>query len=246
MIVFGLKSINMKFLIPSVVLLFLFSCGKESFDNSSQGLIKRKLFFRNINDTSANSVDEYHYNLVGQLKEISSKYRTQLFYYNRNNYLEARLTYNISGENKIISDSTFFRYESGQLISEETTYPPNREQYKIIYEYNGSELFREKHYLDGVFLSMTAFEYVAGRCRKESVYTDSLGIQLSQTVEYAYDKNELSMKTLRLGSGTLAGTPILVTYYHYDGLGNLLLEYGVQVEGVVNIALEYCYRFEYY
>jgi len=241
---------NPKISFLSVIIFLVFlSCQKDTFETPNHsGKLKRKLSFRSVQDTVPYSISEYQYDSKGRIQMIQDKLNTELFEYNKNNDLIRKFTYQTDIPGTTLSDTTYYKYQNGKLVFDESIQLPVSEYSSSIqsrYEYENSKLIRKKIYRDHHFERMTDYEYLGELCSKELYYNDSTGVRINSFRDFAYDNNKLSMSTL---IGFAAGNRkyvLQVVYYIYDDSGNLVLEYAEQ-NMEISAWISYSSRYEYY
>lgn len=234
-----------------ILLIALFSvvlsCEKETHENPYKGLLKRKFFYRSIQDSIPVSISDYEYDSKLRIKKVQDNLYTELFEYNQNDELIRKYTYQTDGGGTDLYDTTFYKYQEGKLVYEESIHlPPSSSLSSIqtIYEYENSKLIRKKNYRDHVFEGLTLYEYSGDLCFKELNFRDSTAVQIGSYRSYAYENRKLLMSTL-VGFAARGQKYILQTvYYIYDDSGNLILEYATQ-NMEISAWISYCYRYEY-
>jgi len=227
----------------------LISCEKETPQLPlHHGMLKRKLYYSTIKDTIPRNIFDYEYDSKNRLIKIQANNSTELFEYNEDNQLFRKYGYRIDESGSSLSDSICYKYQNGNLISEELNYVTaiHSTSSQIIYEYENSKLIRKKEYSDHVFWRMTSYEYSGSLCIRENQYNDSIGSQMSHYRTNIYDNGKLSISSfISVQGGIFNEQPILVIYYLYDENGNLIIESAEQ-SMEISAWLSYFYRYEYY
>ena len=233
----------------SILLVVLFSvfisCKKETFENPTKGLLKRKLTYRFIQDTIPRNISEYQYDLKRRLVKIQDNYSTQLFDYNPYDRLIRKYGYRVDGSGSTLRDTTYYKYQDGNLVYVETI-PIKQDNYSYShqtrYEYENLKLVKKKEYIDHQFSEMTVYEYTNNLCAREIYYNDSIGKGYYTYKNYVYDENnQLALSTIINKDEWLLQS----AYYFYDDDGNLIWEYGEQI-AEVQASFVFYNRYEYY
>lgn len=226
----------------------LISCEKETHENLYKGLLKRKLVYWSVQDTSPKSISDYEYDSKLRLRKIQDNLYTELFEYNQNDELIRKFTYQTDGGGTTLYDTTFYKYQEGKLVYEESIHlPPSSysSSLQTKYEYENSKLIRKTKYRNHVFEGLTVYEYSGDLCSKELNFRDSTAVQIESYRGFGYDKSKLLMSTL-VGFASGDQKYMLQTvYYIYDDSGNLIIEYAIQ-DMEISAWISYCYRYEYY
>ena len=181
--------------ILSILLIVLFSvfisCEKETIDKpSNQGLLKRKLEYRSIQDTIPRSISDYEYDWKRRLVKIQDLHSSQLFEYNQKDQLIRKFSYVIDESGSSLRDTTWYKYQNGKLVYEESIPLPPSDftyTYQIKYEYENSKLVKKKEYQDHQFRGMIVYEYKNDLLITEINYIDSLRTDYYTRKDYAYD-----------------------------------------------------------
>ncbi|HET6557493.1 MAG TPA: hypothetical protein VFG54_09280 [Prolixibacteraceae bacterium] len=241
-----MKSIVTVLLLVLVSLVF-FSCKKEPVEDPYEGRIKRVKHYGSIQDTIVRAIEEYQYDSKKRLKAIESEGGTVKFEYNANNQLIGK--YYIK-ENPDFNDTITFVYKDGKLVVEQQNSNRANSAYfqtiKTVYEYENAKLVKRKKYRDNIFEQLTVYEYKDDLVKKESVFNDSLGVDLETIRSHYYDEyKKLSFTTTMLDANWQGMVWIQSIYYFYNEHGDLDLEYAEQSNDL-SAWITFCRRYEYY
>jgi len=224
-----------------MVLPLLFSCEKDSELSPSQPRIKRKIYYFSAEDTIPRRIFEYEYDSKNRIIKIQDNLYAELFEYDKNNQLIKKYNYQLDGKNCSLSDTTFYSYKDGKIVSEEKVYLPDQYRIKYVYEYENDKLIKKKEYRNQICDGMTLYEYESDLCSKETYYTDSLATRTHSHRRFIYDGSKLSMSAM-IG---YRGETLQVVYYLYDENGNLIIEDGQQIAEVAAVLCFY-FKYEYF
>ena len=245
-----------KILVLSSILIFPFlSCQKENNDTTDklENKIKRKLHYNFIEDKAPLWVSEYQYDNEANLEKIyyysgsypDKAYEYELFEYNSNNKTMNKLTYHYANDSIgwILHDSTYYSYKNGMLINEETYYITTSSDHIFYkYKYENSKLIKKYKYYNQQLENYTIYDYSGGFCVKETMFKDSLCINLYDYTIHHYE-NDILTKS-EIFSNNNKKNQIIT--YTYDDKGNLSIEESRQVDFSIVKPLFYVIRYEYY
>lgn len=233
-------------LLVALVFLVFFSCEKDSVEDTYQGRIKRVKYYNSIQDTIVRAIEEYRYDSNNRLIAIESNGGSVKFEYNANNQLIRKCYIN---DNPDFNDTITYIYKDGKLVVE--LQPSDRvnstsfRMLKTSYEYEKEKLVKMKRYRDAVFEQLSIYEYKDDLLKKESVYYDSLGVDLIYTRSHYYDEHKkLSFTTCMMHSRWQGNAWMQTIYYFYNQHGDLDLEYAEQSD-YISAWIKYCRRYEY-
>jgi len=249
-------------LVLSLIFVFsLLSCDEytpSQPEENSEAKIKRKLFYDYIEDTIPLRILEYKYDNEMKLERIyhcpGSCYPEscidralvyELFEYNKDNEMVNKYTYYYANDSLgwLLSDSTHYSYENGNIILEETFYftiYSDHICYK--YKYENSHLIKKYKYYNQQLQNYTIYDYSGGLCVKETMFKDSLGINLYEYTIHHYE-NGILIKSEKFDN---KNNKIQLITYTYDDKGNLTIEESKQLDLSIVKQLFYVIRYEYY
>lgn len=240
-----MKSIVTVLLLVLVSLVF-FSCEKEPVDDPYEGRIKRVKHYGSIQDTIVRAIEEYQYDSKKRLKAIESEGGTVKFVYNGSNQLIGKYYIN---ENPDFNDTITYVYKDGKLVVElQNSNRANSAYFQIlktVYEYENTKLVKRKNYRDNIFERMTVYEYKDDLVKKESLYYDSLGVDIVTISSHYYDEHKKLAFTTRMHSHSQGMAWLQSIYYFYNEHGDLDLEYAEQSNDL-SAWITFCRRYEYY
>lgn len=226
--------------------MILLSCNKETHETAPQTepLIKRKLLFNSIEETTPRFTLDYEYDLNKNLiRTISSINRIDSFKYDDHNLLVNKLGYeqNYYMENVLV-DSVIFQYD-GRLLIKELYYDPANGVLKALirYEYENSKLTRKYVFSYQSLVYLTMYEYSGDVCTKETCFNDSVGSDFG-TYQYHHYKNKKLTDTEIYG---FSRSIIRLISYTYDAKGKLITEEAKEPNPNAINPYFYVYRYEY-
>lgn len=229
------------------VILFSLSCKQETPDIVPQveKKLKKKLCFHTPQDTVPYYFEEYAYDGQQRLIRTTNSYATiDSFQYNEAGQLVKKLGYSKRYDEYQHVVSTDYEYKDGFLVKESSYDLLYTDPYAYTrYVYKNSRLSEEYQYnYDRHLTSFIQYEYSAGLCRRETWYTDSLGINIATIKNMAYKDG----KIVKAEVTAFNGIPLQRIIYTYDPQGNLILEEARQpVKDAIRPYL-YLYKYEYY
>ncbi|MEW6507234.1 MAG: hypothetical protein AB1432_05755 [Bacteroidota bacterium] len=244
-------------LVLDLVLIFsLLSCIEGTIvspEKNSNAIIKRKSFYNYVEDKIPYKTYEYLYDDEGKLQKIyhylgnhsSKAYEYELYRYTCDNKIINRITYSYANDSSgwILYDSTYYSYYNGRLKGEETFYftvSLDRVAYK--YEYENSHLIRKFKYYNHQLESCTMYDYSGGFCIKETMFSDSLGIDTMEYIIHQYENGILIKSERFIGNGR----KIQIITYTYNDKGNVIIEEAKQTDFTIVKPMYYVIRYEYY
>ena len=228
------------------IIMILLSCNKETHETlpQTEPLIKRKLLFNSIEETTPRFTLDYEYDLNKNLiRTISSINRVDLFKYDYHNLLVNKLGYEQNYYKKnVLVDSVISQYV-GRLLIKELYYDPGNGAMKssIRYEYENSKLTRKYVFSYQTIVSITLYEYSGDLCTKETCYNDSVGSKFG-IYQYHHYKNKKLTDTEIYG---LSKNIIQLILYTYDAEGKLITEEAMDPNPNSVNPYFYVYRYEY-
>lgn len=231
------------------------SCQKDDSEISAslEKMINRKLYFEFIEDKEPIWVSEYHYNNEAKLdtiyyysgQNLEKAYQFELFRYNSVNEIVNKLTFHYANDSIgwLLHDSTYYGYENGKLILEETLFFTLSSDHILLkYEYENSKLIRKYNCSEQQLLSCWTYDYSGDLCVKESMFLDGLCENLYDYTIHIYEDG-LLMKSEKYKSNDALKQIII---YTYDEKGNLIIEESKKIDFSLTRPLDYVYRYEYY
>jgi hypothetical protein len=244
--------------ITSVLLItFIFtilSCDKVDVvepGNNAESKVKRKLYYNYITDEIPFKTSEYLYDNEKRLERInhysgssSNTFGYEIFEYSSDNKIINRLTYQYTNDSIVwvLYDSTYYSYYNERLMNEETLYFSSSSDYiSYKYEYENSYLVRKFKYYNYQLESYTKYDYSEGFCIKETMFSDSVGLNTIEYLIHHYE-NGVLLKSERFISN---GNNIQIITYTYNEEGNLTIEEAKQTDFTVVKPMYYVIRYEY-
>jgi hypothetical protein len=243
-------------LVLDLVLIFsLLSCIEGTIvspEKNSNAIIKRKSFYNYVEDKIPYKTYEYLYDDEGKLQKIyhylgnhsSKAYGYELYRYTSDNKIINRITYSYANDSSgwILHDSTYYSYYNGRLMGEETFYfTVSLDSVAYKYEYENSHLIRKFKYYNHQLESYTRYDYSGNFCIKETMFSDSLGLDTMEYIIHQYE-NGILFKSEKF----IDNNKIQIITYTYDDKGNLIIEEAKQTDFTIVRPMYYVIRYEYY
>jgi hypothetical protein len=224
---------------------FLISCERE-ISNKPLSLLKKKLCYNYLSDPNPYLVFDYRYNSK-QLADtiIQNNYICEVLHYNPDNTIRYKNSFEDYGDSLgwLLKDSTSYHYLNGQLFLEETFGPaPYNDRIIFKYIFENSRLVRKYYYYNQNFGNCTIYEYSNNHIEKETLCSDSLGLEVKSYVLNSYRDGRLCRSDAFLSNGI----QIQQINYTYDTGGALVLEVSEQLYFEIQKSLGYVYKYEYY
>lgn len=231
------------------------TCQKENPDVicTLENKISKKSSYHYIDDEIPLVISEYQYHDDCRIERIDHfsghtptvSYSYELFAYKENDEIQKKLTYHYINDSIGWGkhDSTYYYYEDGLLINKEINYlilPYDIILYK--YEYTKSMLKKEYMYYNGQLRFLIIYEYQDNLCVKESLYSDSTGLNLFDYIVHHFENGVLSLSE-RFGRDDKIMQQIT---YTYNAKGNLIIEEAIKKDPIIVKSLSYVYRYEYF
>ncbi len=238
--------------ISLIVIISFSSCVKEETEIPESVLLKSKTWYQTINDEIPIMSSVYEYDADDRLEYINhyrgntdTMHRYESFGYNGEHNIETRLKFSYANDSIgwMLTDSTYYHYENGELIQEETIYPlPNSYHVSYHYEYENSEVSRKCRYDNQQIEYCFVYEYADGVCVKETRFGGTNLDVVNGYTTHSYEEDRL----IKSEKYTSQNNNFQIITYKYDDSGNLIVEESVKTDFTVVAPVAYVYRYEYY